>query len=120
MWPIQLNFLLLIVVLISFCLVFFQSSLFDILLGHHILSEATIDEDLEFVLLLRDLVVFHVSQPYRRTGLTLVLKMRILVFMDSWEESHTGHRVLKAWRALLMRSSTSLSAPPFVLMLLPR
>ena len=30
------------------------------------------------------------------------------MFMDSWEESHTGRRVLKAWRALLMRSSTSL------------
>ena len=37
MWPIQLHFLLLIVVLISSCLVFFQSSLFDILLGHHTL-----------------------------------------------------------------------------------
>ena len=36
-WPIQLHFLLLIVVLISSCLVFFQSCLFDILLGHHTL-----------------------------------------------------------------------------------
>ena len=42
-------FFLLIVVLISSCLVFFQNSLFDILLGHQDVSEATVDEDLEFV-----------------------------------------------------------------------
>ena len=50
LWPIQLHFLLLIVVLISSCLVFFQSSLFYILLGRHKdVSEATANEDLEFV-----------------------------------------------------------------------
>ena len=40
------------------------------------------------------------------------------VFLESLEESHTGQSVLKACLALLMRSSTSSSAPPAVLMLL--
>ena len=51
-WPIQLHFLLFIVALISSCLVFFQSSLFDIFVREPYfkdVSEATVDEDLAFV-----------------------------------------------------------------------
>ena len=53
----------------------------------------TVNEDLEFVVgRLNNFPRFTAIE----NGLTLVLKMRILVFMDIWEENHTGRRVLKA------------------------
>ena len=53
----------------------------------------TVNEGLEFVVgRLNNFPRFTAIE----NGLTLVLEMWILVFMDSWEENHTGHRILKA------------------------
>ena len=40
--------------------------------------------------------------------------MWILVSLDSWEESHTGRRVLKAWRALFVSSIICTDVSPEV------
>jgi len=43
-----------------------------------------------------DLATLQVSEPYRRTDFTLVVKIRSLVFMDIDVEFHIGLRVFKA------------------------
>ena len=49
-----------------------------------------------------DVVVLHVSEPYSRTDLTLVLKILILLWRERAEEFQMGRRVLHACLALLI------------------
>ena len=67
-----------------------------------------------------DFVVLHVSEPYSRTDLTLVLKILILLWGEKAEEFQMGWKVLNASLALLTRHSMSSSVPPSLLMMLPR
>lgn len=48
----------------------------------HLFILSTLTET--FSLIFVGLVIFQVSQPYRSTGLTMLLKIVILVWMDSW------------------------------------
>ena len=50
-------------------------------------------------------MVVQVSEPYRSTDFTLVLKIRILVLVDSWAESQIGLSILKAWRVFLLSNA---------------
>ena len=65
-------------------------------------------------------VTLQVSEPYRRTDLTLVVKTGTLVFMDIDVEFRTGLRVLKAYLALPILPFTSSSAPPSDVTILPK
>ena len=49
-----------------------------------------------------DLVVLHVSEPYSKTDLTLVLKILILLWRERAEEFQMGRKVLNACLALLI------------------
>jgi hypothetical protein len=62
-------------------------------------------------------VILRVLEPYRRTDLSLVLKIRILFCTDSALVRQIARRMVKA---LLMRLRISLSAPPSLLTILPR
>lgn len=66
-----------------------------------------------------DLVVLHVSEPYSRTDLTLVLKILIL-WKEGAEEFQMGRRVLNVCLALLIRLLMSSSVSPSLLTTLPR
>ena len=65
------------------------------------ISEASINKGLQ--LWVFDLVVLHVSEPYSRTDLTLVLKILILFWRERTEEFQMGRRVLNTCLALLIR-----------------
>ena len=67
-----------------------------------------------------DLIVLHVSEPYSRTHLTLVLKILILLCRERAEEFQIGWRVLNACLALLIRLLTSSPVPPSLLTTLPK
>ena len=79
-------------------------------------SEASVDKGLQLV----GVVVLHVSEPYSKTDLTLVLKILILLWRERAEEFQMGRRVLNACLALLIRLLMSSSVPPSVLTTLPR
>ena len=65
-------------------------------------------------------VALHVSEPYRRTGFTLVLNILNLVFLDITFDLHTSLSIAKAVLAFPILASMSRSDPPSLLMLLPR
>ncbi len=119
-WPIQRHFLRLTDVTMVYMLVLSSSSLL-ITFGHrtpkmylrHLLTKTC-------SLLWRALVKRHVSQPYRRTDLTLVENILSLVFRESCLESHTSCKALNAYLALPILTLISLSVPPSVLMTFPR
>lgn len=62
-----------------------------------------------------DLVVLHVSEPYSRTELTVVLKILILLWGERVEVFQMGRRVLKACLAMFIRLLMSSSVPPSLL-----
>jgi len=65
-------------------------------------------------------VTFHVSDPHKRTDFTLVLNIRIFVFLDIVFDFHTGYIIVKAFLAFPILSWMPRSDPPFLLLLLPR
>ena len=80
-WPIQPHFLFVMQLLIVSCFVLSHSCLLDILLGHQILNirlKHLLTKTCS--LLIMFLFVFHVSQPYNKILLTLVLKILNLCF----------------------------------------
>ena len=66
-----------------------------------------------------DLIVLHVSEPYSRIHLTLVLEILILLWRERAEEFQIGQRVLNTCLALLIWLLTSSSVPPSLLTMLP-
>jgi len=66
------------------------------------------------------LVCFQVSDPYKRTDLTLVSKILSLVFRLIFLFLHIGLRVTKANLALPSLDLMSSSAPLFLETILPR
>ncbi|VDO93666.1 unnamed protein product [Schistosoma margrebowiei] len=65
-------------------------------------------------------VVFQVSAPYRRTALTLVLKILTLILVESCFEFHMFFNCRNAVLALPILAFTSASEPPCSSMMLPR
>jgi hypothetical protein len=62
----------------------------------------------------------HDSQAYKRTDLTLLLKIHSLVIVLSLVESQAGFNVVKAARALFSRFLISTSTPPSLVITDPR
>ena len=120
-WPIHPHFLLLISTSIGLWPVLSQRSVLEMTSGHlmlmmflrHLLMKVC-------SLWMFDLIVLHVSEPYSRTHLTLVLKILILLCRERAEEFQMGQRVLNACLALLIRLLTSSSVPPSLLTTLPK
>ena len=78
----------------------FQSLIFSghLILGiqcRHLLTKV-------YNLLLVVFIVHHASGPHKRNNLTFILKVLILLWMESAIELHTGHAVFKACHALFM------------------
>ena len=89
-WPIHLNFLLLISKFISSCPVTFHRSLLEIIFGHHILN-IYLRHLFTKVCILRwiSFVTSQVSHPYKSTYFTQTLKILILVSFRNDLDSHT-------------------------------
>ena len=66
------------------------------------------------------LVKLQVSEPFRRTEITLIAKICSLVFVDIDVEFHTCLRVLKACLGLPILLFTSSSAPLSDVTILPK
>src|ERR1700733_12998413 len=67
-----------------------------------------------------DLMILHVSHPYIRTDLTLLLKICNFILWDMTLVLHTGKRVLNAPMAFPILAFMSISVPPSLLTTLPR
>ena len=114
MWPIQRHYLCLADVTMDSMLVLLSSSSLLITFGQwtpkmyprHLLTKTC-------SLSWRALVQRQVSQPYRRTNLTLVENILSLVFRESYLECHAGCKVLNAYLGLPILTLISLSVPPF-------
>ena len=65
-------------------------------------------------LLVMFFVTRQVSDPYRRTDLTFVLKIRILLLMLSDEDFHIGFRLINVFLAFPILDLTSSSVPRVV------
>ena len=65
-------------------------------------------------------VDLHVSDPYRRTDLTLELKILTSVHSEMNFDLHMGLKIGNATCAFLHQASTSSSVPPEVVIRLPR
>ena len=65
-------------------------------------------------------VSLQVSDPYRRTDLTLLLNILNLCLLDSVDDFQIGRRVTKACLALFILACISSSVPPVFVMMLPR
>ena len=65
-------------------------------------------------------VSLQVSVPYRRTDLTFLLKIRILVDVRRILLFQTGLRMENACNAFFFLACMSSSVPPVVLTILPR
>ena len=109
-WPIHPYSLFLISTSMRLSPVLSQWSLLEMTSGHLML--------IMFLLLkvcnlwVFDLVVLHVSEPYSRTDLTLVLKILIILWRERTEEFQMGRRVLNVSLALLIRLLMSSSVSP--------
>ncbi|CAH8444279.1 unnamed protein product [Heterobilharzia americana] len=120
-WPIHLHFFLHICCVIGSWLVRSQSSLLLIFSGHLIFSSERKQLLMNVCSLLEiPFVTRQVSEPYKSTDLTLVLKIRILFRMLSAEDLHTGFRLMNACLAFPILTLTSSSVPPVVETVLPR
>nr|CAH8847999.1 unnamed protein product [Trichobilharzia regenti] len=121
--PIHLHFLLHICWLaIGSCFVCSHNSLLVILSGHLIFSIERRQLLIKVCSLLEIFFVTRqVSDPYRRTDFTFVLKIRrILLLMLSDEDFQIDFRLMNVFLAFPILDLTSSSAPPVVETMLPR
>ena len=120
-WPTQLHFLTWILFVMGSCFDLCKSSSFEIRSGHlmrriclrHLFIKT-------WSLLSRYFVRLQVSEPYNSTDLTFVLKRRSLVWVLRFSFFHTGLRAANALLALQILVLISSSAPPVLLIILPR
>ena len=120
-WPIHLHFLLPICCGIGSCFARCQRSwlltlsdqwMFRMKRRHRLVKVCSLFE--------MTFVTFHVSDPYKSTDLTLLLKMRSLLLTDKALALHTGFSTLKTYLAFPIRALTSSSAPPVTVTKLPK